>query len=576
MTPSIFREKLDRFYEHNDYKGAYAFLTQALKQADLDQDIAQYLIIANDLLGFLRMRQQNEEAAHLAQTLRKKLPLIQDPLSRANAELNLATFYTALQDISNASYFYEEAKHSYQAMQPLDRKIQASFYNNYSNFLVNTQQYHQALTAQAKAIELITASDDAFIELATSYTNLGLIQDRLGLDGYESYQNAHQLFDQNDPEDPHRLGLYINEGNRAFAIKDYPSALNAYQKAMRLANLLNSPEQIEAVQSDLDYIQDCAYQANIHGMQVATDFFNNIGYPSFKEHFPELVNEVSFGLIGRGSECSGYDDDLSRDHDFGCDFCIFVDDALSDHFEAIDRWYQTLPDSYRGFEKQVQGIEKRRGAIRSLDFYLQYLPCIPSQDIHWLSLDETALNTVTNGRLFNQSETVFTSIRSLLQDYYPRDIWIKKIIGCAARLTQSGQYNYARLMRRKDSFGASLALSGFIEQAIAMLYLLNRRYRPFYKWISRDMKTLSVLPDVGEMIQKLIHHPDPEVWDNPEPINYNDPNIILIETICQAFADELVRLNLSTHHDPFLQTHCAELLNQIESDRIRARHIMED
>ena len=82
-----------------------------------------------------------------------------------------------------------------------------------------------------------------------------------------------------------------------------------------------------------------------------------------------------------------------------------------------------------------------------------------------------------------------------------RGCWpsIRRICGCkkvAARCAaagQAGQYNYGRCVARGELVAAHCALAGFIEAVISLVYLLNKRYRPFYKWMHRGMKELPIL-----------------------------------------------------------------------------------
>ena len=65
------------------------------------------------------------------------------------------------------------------------------------------------------------------------------------------------------------------------------------------------------------------------GIELSKKFYNEYGAPMIKSEFPELEGVIAVGLVGAGSECFGFDDKVSRDHDFGPGFCMWL--AKEDH-----------------------------------------------------------------------------------------------------------------------------------------------------------------------------------------------------------------------------------------------------
>ena len=62
----------------------------------------------------------------------------------------------------------------------------------------------------------------------------------------------------------------------------------------------------------------------MQGLDLSQAFFEEYGKPMLEEQFPELMPYLATGLFGSGSECFGYDDIVSHDHDYEPCFCIFL------------------------------------------------------------------------------------------------------------------------------------------------------------------------------------------------------------------------------------------------------------
>ena len=59
------------------------------------------------------------------------------------------------------------------------------------------------------------------------------------------------------------------------------------------------------------------------GMELARAYCNE--YADYlRGRFPQYADKMAFGLVGEGSECYGYDDQISQDHDFGPGFCVWI------------------------------------------------------------------------------------------------------------------------------------------------------------------------------------------------------------------------------------------------------------
>ena len=109
------------------------------------------------------------------------------------------------------------------------------------------------------------------------------------------------------------------------------------------------------------------------GLELSRKFYETYGAPMLHEKFPELEDKLAIGLVGDGSECFGYDDDISRDHDFEPGFCIFVPDDIDSSTEfKLERAYAKLPKSFEGVDRlKISPVGgSRHGVIKTGDFYL--------------------------------------------------------------------------------------------------------------------------------------------------------------------------------------------------------------
>ena len=63
------------------------------------------------------------------------------------------------------------------------------------------------------------------------------------------------------------------------------------------------------------------------GLEAARRLCAEKGAAIIHEHFPEYEGRIAVGLAGSGSQCLGFDGQISRDHDFEPGFCLWLTDA---------------------------------------------------------------------------------------------------------------------------------------------------------------------------------------------------------------------------------------------------------
>ncbi len=246
------------------------------------------------------------------------------------------------------------------------------------------------------------------------------------------------------------------------------------------------------------------------GLEISEQYYLTYGAPMLHELFPELEGILAVGLAGSGSECMGYDDEFSRDHDFEPSFILFLPpEEVVDRQAAfkLERAYSKLPDEFMGLKrnKDVSFDNGRHGVIRTADFFRSKVgdpegELTPEQ---WLSTPEHYLAEATNGKIFRDDLGLVTDIRKKLA-YFPEDIRLKKLAGALMVAEQASNYNYERLLSRGDTAAAQLAICEYVKEVLSVIFLLERKYKPFYKWQFRALNDMPAFAPLKEDLEGLL------------------------------------------------------------------------
>ncbi len=308
------------------------------------------------------------------------------------------------------------------------------------------------------------------------------------------------------------------------------------------------------------------------GLELCESFYNEYGAPMLKNEFPELEGIVAIGLCGSGSECFGYDDALSTDHDFEPGFCVFIpDESIIDNklMFALERAYSKLPKEYMGFKRNADNPVggRRHGIIRADDFFIEKCGradgSLTLQE--WFFVPEQSLLEATNGKIFRDDFGAFTEIRERLANM-PEAVQLKKLAGSLLLMGQAGQYNYSRCVKRGETAAAQLAVGEFVKNALHVVFLLNKRYMPYYKWCFRALRDLHLLGELHSDLEYLISSGNSagEVVKKCE----------IIERICTRVGELLLSTGLSDFKGNECEGHAYSVNNKIQDNDIRNLHIL--
>jgi Domain of unknown function (DUF4037) len=299
------------------------------------------------------------------------------------------------------------------------------------------------------------------------------------------------------------------------------------------------------------------------GLDLAEAYYGSVGLPMIRERFRAFEDRLAVGLAGPGSECFGFDDEVSRDHDWGPAFCLWLtDEDFADIGGELQKTYLELPLTFAGYgpRQASPGEEWRVGVCRTADFFRRFtgLDRPPRTLPEWLRIPEQNLATCTNGKVFSDPLGEFTRWRQALLDYYPEDIRLKKIASLCITIAQTGQYNFLRSLKRGEIFSASYSAVKFCADAIGLVFLLNRRYAPFYKWLHRAVRDLPLMgQELHAAVGALLNAGAP------------DQQADIMEAVSVILADELRRQGLSDSRSDFLLDHAPWVQANIIDERLR-------
>ncbi len=288
--------------------------------------------------------------------------------------------------------------------------------------------------------------------------------------------------------------------------------------------------------------------------------------------FGEYESRIAVGIVGEGSDCFGYDDLISRDHDFGTGVCLWVTDQDMDEFGySLSVAYNELVDSAER-KYYTERLRERRGVMTIHDFYSNILQidcdtdnCRMSEE-QWYSLDHSCLKTAVNGVVFRDDLGQFTAFRELLLGYYPDKVWKRRIAEQLHEYSATLQVNYARCMARGDTVAAEICRVQGLRSAMELYFLLKRTYPPYYKWTYQAMKELDASGEFSGKIRELADTKcDLSAWEgtryHPNRPNFKDRIISLAEEIASEIADLLITGGLTEMRNYYLERYVSSLID---------------
>ncbi len=627
MDVNTVLQKVDEYYSRNQGAEAEKLMQEAIMEAVSEKDDAGLLQLLNELLGYYRESGQAENSFAIAAqciALAEQMNL-QDSVPYATTLINVANAYRAGGRLEESLDLFLKVRDICTRTVAPDDMLVASLENNLSLLYQEMGRFMEAKQSLLRALHIVEQKNGVDYEVAVTHANLAASCMQIGeAENARAYaEQAIREFQEYGVEDSHYGAALSALGNYYFHTKEYGRAQELFEQAMRIVE--NSLGKNDAYYRLQENVQACrtaqdagstgaegagaggcganaagtqgagaggcgadaagmqgaggcgadvaetqgagtAASDGLTGMALCREFYEAYGRPMIAEKFPEYEGKIAVGLVGKGSDCFGYDDIQSRDHDWGPEFCMWVS---KETFEAIGedlkRAYEELPQEFQGY-KRVPGLQERgrRGVFTVEGFFEQHLGASCYEQVNWHEAADYALANVANGEIFRDDEGSFTAERDKFLEGYPERILYLKMADSAARFSQAGQYNYRRMLERGDRVTAQVMLADAMREAMKLQHYIENRFPPHDKWLNKSMQASERGKELAALLAQLTQAQGSAVEEAVERVGaflmkelYQAGYISDSDTYLDAHSDELAR------KASFAACTDAELVNRI-------------
>ncbi|HET6251445.1 MAG TPA: DUF4037 domain-containing protein [Tepidisphaeraceae bacterium] len=243
------------------------------------------------------------------------------------------------------------------------------------------------------------------------------------------------------------------------------------------------------------------------GSEIARDFFFSWGRSFLTAQFPNLADRVAAGRI-LGSDVLGGDDEISRDHDWGPQFDLFLsaDDYAAFDEELSRAMNAAAPNPWKGH--RLAGAGDKSVRLESVPgWFHKYLTLarFPRDVADWPPPSvESALYFLRHGEIWMDGTGELGRWRSALHEY-PEKILRTRLAEECFRIWQHGEYNFVqRLAHRRDPITISVCLGEFVSGVMRIVLLMSRDFTPYWKWLAFEFRKRPEAQAYVKMLDDLV------------------------------------------------------------------------
>lgn len=257
----------------------------------------------------------------------------------------------------------------------------------------------------------------------------------------------------------------------------------------------------------------------MQGIELSRGFYAEIVQPWLTRVAPQLRHSAA--LIGYGSELLGFDDETSRDHNWGPRVHIFLSREQFDSHarQLVEAFSLVVPEHYGGEpigwrsrpHPAANGDESAGALAHGLEFHtiertLQRHLAVRSVEkltpAQWLGFAEQKLLVLTSGAVFHDDDGRLERVRESLA-YYPDAVWLYRI-ACQWRRIAEEQAFVGRAGQAGDDLGSRVVAARLVRDVMRMAFLLERRYAPYSKWLGSGFARLPIAARLAPHLEQSL------------------------------------------------------------------------
>jgi hypothetical protein len=233
--------------------------------------------------------------------------------------------------------------------------------------------------------------------------------------------------------------------------------------------------------------------AVITGAQLAEAFYTDVVGPLLARDLPSVRHAA--GRLGSGSDVLGYDDAMSRDHDWGCRLTLLVDSTDSAAVPHIRQLLaDRLPQAYAGhpvrFPVTWDQTSTHKVEVATVnDFAFSRLGVRPPLDtLDWLVPSGQGVLEVIGGPVFVDGTRELGPLREGLL-WYPPDVDRFTIASAWSQIAQR-LHMVGRTAERGQDLQSRLLCAHIADRLVRLAFLVHRQWMPYAKWREARLRTL--------------------------------------------------------------------------------------